>query len=139
MPTSVQSNAELGRRFFAEQDRLRGGPAPELCAPEYTALLNTNPPVDRAGHESLAKAFYAALPEARHVIEEAFATDDRVAVRLVFRGKQTGPLMGVAPAQKTIAITVHAILHVANGKVTRLVEVFDEAGLLRQLGVLPDN
>ncbi len=136
MSNGAAGNVELGRRFFAAQDRLRGGPAAELCAPGYTARLNANAAVDRAGHESLAKAFYAALPEARHEIEEAFATDDRVAVRLVFRGRQTGTLLGVAPTQKTIAITVHAILHVADGKVTKLVEVFDEASLLRQLGLL---
>lgn len=136
MSNGAAENVELGRRFFAEQDRLRGGPAAELCTPGYTAQLNANAAVDRAGHESLAKGFYAALPEARHEIEEAFATEDRVAIRLVFRGRQSGTLMGVAPTHKTIAITVHAILHVAEGKVTKLAEVFDEASLLRQLGFL---
>ena len=28
---------------------------------------------------------------------------------------------------------------VANGKVTKLVAVFDEAGLLRQIGIIPSN
>jgi hypothetical protein len=31
------------------------------------------------------------------------------------------------------------ILHIANGKVTRLFGVLDEAGMLRQMGVLPSS
>jgi hypothetical protein len=37
------------------------------------------------------------------------------------------------------AIATHVIMHVVAGKVTRLFGIFDEAGLLRQLGVLPTN
>jgi len=38
--SSAAANAALGRRFFEEQDRLQGGPAPELCAPDYQAALD---------------------------------------------------------------------------------------------------
>jgi hypothetical protein len=33
----VEANAALGRKFFEEQDRVRGGPASELCAPNDSA------------------------------------------------------------------------------------------------------
>ena len=32
----IAANQELGRRFFQEQDRLRGGPAAELCTADYS-------------------------------------------------------------------------------------------------------
>jgi predicted ester cyclase len=134
---TIAANRELGRRFFHEQDRRRGGPAEALCAPEYTAILGGNPPMPREGHEGFAKAFYAAFPGMNHDIEEVFATEDRVLVRFVLRGVNSGPFFGMPPTGRQATVAAHVILHVADGKVTKLFGIFDEAGLLRQLGVLP--
>ena len=38
-PAVTAANRALGRRFFAEQDRRRGGPAPELCAPDVEGYI----------------------------------------------------------------------------------------------------
>ena len=130
-------NGDIGRRFFAEQDRLRGGPAPELCTADYEARLGGNPPLDRQGHEGFAKAFYAALPDMHHQIEDVFASGDKVAVRFVIHGKHTGGFFGIPPTNHTVAVTAHVLLHLENGRVRKLFGIFDEAGLLRQLGVLP--
>jgi predicted ester cyclase len=129
----------LGRRFFQEQDRLRGGPAEALCAPEYTATLGSNPAMPRAGHEGFATAFYAAFPEMNHTIEEVFATDDRVLVRFVLRGVNSGPFFGIPATGRHVDFAAHIMMHVADGKVTKLFGIFDGAGLLRQLGILPAN
>jgi len=136
---TIAANRELGRRFFEEQDRLRGGPAEALCAPEYQATLGGNPPMPREGHEGFAKGFYAAFPDMRHEIEEVFATDDRVFVRFVLNGTNTGSLFGMPATRRHVTFAAHIIMHVAAGKVTRLFGIFDEAGLLRQLGVLPSS
>jgi predicted ester cyclase len=133
----IEANRALGRRFFEEQDRTRGGPAPSLCAPGYRAMLGGNPPLDRAGHEGFAHAFYGAFPDMRHEVEEVFATEDRVAVRFVLRGSHTGSFFGMPATGRTDAVPANVILHVADGKVTGLMGVFDEGGMLRQLGALP--
>jgi steroid delta-isomerase-like uncharacterized protein len=134
---SKQDNRVLARRFFAEQDRLRGGPAPELCAPTYTAKIGSNPAVDRAGHEAFSKAFYAAFPDLRHEVERVMVDDDAVLVRFVLHGTQSGAFFGIPATGKTIATPAHVVLRVREGKVTEVLGVFDEAGMLRQLGVLP--
>src|SRR5262249_44788574 len=131
------SNDSLGRRFFAEQDRLRGGPAPELCAPDYVAYLGGNPPMDRAGHEAFANAFYAAFPDARHDIEAVFASGDAVAVRFVIPGTNTGSFFGIPPSNKRMSICANVLMRVHAGKVVELKGIFDEAGMLRHMGALP--
>jgi predicted ester cyclase len=133
---AIETNRALGRRFFAEQDRLRGGPAPELCSPAYQAFLGGNPPMDRAGHEGFAKAFYQAFPDMHHAVEEVVADGRTVGVRLVIHGTHTGSLFGIPETGKAVTIVAHIILHVDGGRVTRLQGVFDEAGMLRQIGVL---
>jgi SnoaL-like polyketide cyclase len=133
---AAAANQELGERFFAEQDRLKGGPAEALCAAGYQAFLGGNPPVERGGHEGFARAFYAAFDGIHHTIEEVFATDDRVGVRFVLKGTHTGSFFGIPATGKPVTIVANVLLHVANGKVTKLFGIFDEAGLLRQIGVL---
>jgi steroid delta-isomerase-like uncharacterized protein len=137
MQAHGETAAAIGRRFFAEQDRLHGGPAPELCAAGYVAVIGGNPPMDRDGHERFAKGFYAAFPDITHTIDEAFAEDGRVAVRFTLNGTHTGSFFGMPPTGKTVRVSANIVMFISEGKVTKLLGVFDEAGLLRQLGVLP--
>jgi predicted ester cyclase len=118
---------------------LRGGPAEALCAPGYGAEIGGNPAMDRVGHEGFATAFYRAFDGIRHDIEEVFATADWAAVRFVLRGRHTASFFGIPATHQDIAVPGHVILHIADGRVARLLGIFDEAGLLRQLGVLPGN
>jgi len=134
---TAAANQALGRRFFQEQDRLQGGPAEALCAPTYRAFLGGNPAVDRAGHEYFAKQFYAGFPGIAHTIEHVFATEDHVAVRFVLHGSHTGSFFGIPATGRPVAIAANVLMQVAGGKVTTLWGMFDEAGLLRQIGVLP--
>lgn len=133
------ANARLGRVFFQEQDRLRGGPAEELCGPGYTARLGSGPSMDRAGHEGFAQGFYAGFPDVAHHIEDVIATPDAVVVRFVLRGTHAGSFFGIPASQRSINVPAHAILRVRDGRVGELLAVFDEAGLLRQIGVLPSG
>jgi predicted ester cyclase len=137
METTVEANRDIGRKFFQEQDRLRGGPAPELCAPGYSARFGGNPPLDRAGHEAFARAFYSAMPDARHEVEQVIAERDAVVVRFVVHGTHTAPLGAIPASGNAIAVAAHVILRLSGGRVKDLCGVFDEAGMLRQMGALP--
>lgn len=133
----VEANRNLGRRFFAEQDRLQGGPAAELCADNYVARLGGNPPMGREGHQGFAKAFYEAFAGIKHQIERVIADEDGVAVRFRLQGKHTGAFFGIPASGKDVDVVANILLQVRDGKVTELDGIFDEAGLLRQIGVLP--
>src|SRR5205085_5027376 len=108
-----------------------------LCAPEYTATLGANPPMDRSAHEGFARAFYSGFPDMHHEVERVVVDDDEVVVRFVLHGTHTGSLFGIPATGRRVQIAAHAILRTRAGKVTNLVAVFDEAGMLRQIGVLP--
>lgn len=128
--------AAIGRRFLEEQDRLKGGPAADLCAADYQAVIGGNPPMDRAGHEAFSRGFYAAFTSLQHRVEESFASgDDRVAVRFTLSGTHTAPFFGLPASGRSITVTANVVMHLRNGQVARLYGAFDEAGLLRQLGV----
>ena len=133
----VVANQLLARQFFAAQDRLRGGPDPDLCAPEYQAELGGSPPMPREAHEGLAVAFYTGFPDMHHEIVDVFATESAAAVRFVLHGTHSGPLFGIPATGRAVRIVTNALLSIVDGSVTRVQGVFDEAGMLRQIGVLP--
>ena len=128
---------DLGRRFFEAQDRLRGGPDPTLCAPGYEAVIGGNPPMNRDGHEQFARGFYQGFPDATHRVSDVFGGGGRLAVRFTLTGTHTGNFFGIPPTGKPISVSAHILLETRGGQVTRLFGIFDEAGLLRQIGVLP--
>jgi predicted ester cyclase len=134
---STETPATLGPFFFKEQDRLQGGPSPALCAPNYRAIVGSMPPMDRAAHEQFAKAFYAGFPGIHHTIEQVIASSDCVAVRFTIAGKHAAPFMGIPATGRSIKVTAIAQLRFENGKVVELNAVFDQMGLMQQLGVLP--
>lgn len=137
MTALVEANRKLGRHFFEAQDRLRGGPDPALCADDYQAVIGASPATDLAGHTGFAQGFYAGVPDGHHFIEQVIATEEAVVVRLIIKGTHSGNFFGIAASGKPVAVAAHVILHVKDGKVARLFGLFDEAGLLRQMGVLP--
>jgi predicted ester cyclase len=130
------ANHALGRMFFAEQDRLKGDLPADLCAPEYQARVGSGPMMDRAGHSGFGRAFYAAFPDLHHEIEQVIAENDVAVVRFVLQGTHTAALFGIPATNRRITVPAHVILRIQDGKVTSLLGVFDEAGMLRQLGVL---
>jgi predicted ester cyclase len=130
-------NEATGRQFFAEQDRLRGGPDPDLCAAGYTAQINGFPIMDLDGHHGMALGFYGAFPDLRHTIEDVVADDKQVAVRFRITGTHLGEFMGHPATTKPIDVVATVLLRVHNGKVTSLKGVFDLQGLLQQIGATP--
>ena len=134
---SAEQNEALARRFFAEQDRLRGGPAAELCAPAYTVRIVGAPPMDLAGHTQFSTVFYGAFPDMRHTIDDTVADERQVAVRFTIRGTHTGDFMGIPASGKPVEIAATAMLRVEHGQVVALHGLFDQLGLLQQLGAIP--
>ena len=130
------SHVQLARDFFASQDRRHGGPDPALCTTDYQAWLGGWPPMPWDGHEQFALAFYQGFPDIHHTVDDVFAADDRVAVRFVLNGTHTGSFMGIVPSGRSVSVVTNVLMRIVDGKVAELHGIFDEAGLLRQIGVL---
>ncbi|MBI1886380.1 MAG: ester cyclase [Chloroflexi bacterium] len=134
---SAEENKAIARRFCEGQDLHKGPPPADLCAPNYTAHIVGFPSMDLAGHAELAKGFYVAFPNLKHIIDDAVAEGDKAVIRFSLRGTHQGEFMGVAPTNKEVEIAGVAIFRMVGGKVSELWETFDRLGLMQQLGVIP--
>jgi predicted ester cyclase len=131
-----EDNKALVKRFYAEVDRLQGGPA-ELCGPGFTFEAAGQPPMDFEGANDFIRGFYAGIPDLVHVVDDMTAEGDVVATRLTVRGTQTEPLMGMPASGKPFEIWAMTQLTVKDGKVVGLRVLFDQFGMLQQLGAIP--
>ena len=62
---------------------------------------------------------------------------DKLVARWSAHGTHTGELMGIPPTGKKVSIGGIAIDHFENGQSVELWEIFDQLGLMQQLGVIP--
>ncbi len=132
-----EENKTIGRRFFEEQDRRKGPLPAELCAANYRFHIPGSPPIDQQGHSQFATMFYAAFPDLEHIIEDTVAEDGKAVVRFTLHGTHKGDFMGIPPTGKEVWVDCMAILQIADGKITEVHGMFDQFGMMQQLGVIP--
>ena len=83
----------------------------------------------RQGFEMMRRAF----PDLHAHIEDIFAAQDKVAVRLRFRGTHSGEFLGFHPTGRTIEYVSHEFYRIADGLIAEEWICSDMATLLGQL------
>lgn len=81
--------------------------------------------------------YHAAFPDIHCTIEDQFSSGDKTVTRWTIRGTHTGTLMGVPPTGKSIVVPGMFIGRHHNGKLVEQWGLFDQLGLLQQIGALP--
>ncbi len=96
-------------------------------------------PGQDAGKE-IYEMYLSAFPDLKMKIEERISVGDTVISRFVSEGTHKGDLPGGIPATgKHIAgITGIFVSRVENGQIVEEWESFDELGMMKQLGVVPE-
>lgn len=134
---SLPELADLPAAFFYGQDQRSGLLVPDLVAPDYQAEIAGFPVMDAVAHGEFGRAFYAAFPDLRHTLEEVVVAPPQVTVRFTLRGTHRGAFFGVPATGRVVSVAAIALLTTVGGRVTSLRAIFDRAGLLEHLGVLP--
>lgn len=112
-----------------------------LFAPD--AVLNdvAVPHVAR-GREQIAGVYarhFAAIPDAVIHVARMVAEDDTVVAEWTIRGTQRGRFMGIPPTDRPVTITGVSIIRFGGGLPVADTRIWDLAGLLRQIGLLPNH
>lgn len=134
---SSEENKAVVRRYL---DLMNAGAVErlkEVIAVSY--VDHSAAPESQAGLEG-EKQFLAmvrnAFPDAHWTIEDILAEDDRVAVRVTFRGTQRGEFLGMAPTQRQVAMLATAFIRLSNGRIVESWINRDRLSLMQQLGAL---
>jgi len=91
---------------------------------------------DREAWRSAIARYRGAFPDSHVIFEDMIFTGDMVVGRWTATATHTGPLPGVRPTGKRIAIGGITIYRIANDKVVEAWEQLDMLGMWQQLGVV---
>ena len=137
----TETNKAVSRRFFEEvfgkgnlavadeivdKDHINGGP--------------NNPPglpPGLEGTKQLVTIYRNAFPDIRFTIDEQIAEGDKVMTRWSAHGTHGGELAGIPATGKTSTVTGIVIDRLVNGMIAESWAIFDQFGMLQQLGVIP--
>ncbi len=111
-----------------------------LYSPEYEGL-DVGEPGSRFGLQGIRDSivrYLRAFPDLHFTEEETVAEGDHVVLVWRARGTHLGALMNIPPTGRRVAARGMSLLTIQNGKIARGLCVWDVAGLLRDLGLLPE-
>jgi len=96
-------------------------------------------PCNPAGTRAIAEEWTTAFPDWRFDLRALIAEGDRVVAHMPYSGTHRQPILGVDPTNRSCSVDEIVIFRVNEGKITQAWEVYDEAGMWRQLGVRPPD
>ena len=114
--------------------------ADEVLAASY--VDHNAPPGFPPGVEGFKGQFTmyrTAFPDLRIVVDDMIAEDDKVVTRWTASGTHQGELMGMAPTGKEVTVQGIAIDRIVDGKIVEHWDVFDQLGMMQQLGMIPEG
>ena len=135
-----EANKALVRRLFDEVwncgsiDKIE-----ELYSPDFVADYRPYAPL-RTGHEgirSMVQGAWKTFPDFHEELIEMIAEGDKVVVRFLITGTQSGSWGPVPPTGKKLAFEEILILRITDGRVVEQRGIVDNLNALRQLGIMP--
>jgi steroid delta-isomerase-like uncharacterized protein len=82
---------------------------------------------------------YAAIPDAHVRVDRMIAEADTVVVEWTSSGTHRGRLMGIPPTGKSVSVKGISLIRYRSGLAIADTRIWDLAGLLRQIGLLPSQ
>jgi steroid delta-isomerase-like uncharacterized protein len=109
-------------------------------APEYEGV-DVGQAEPRRGPRDVARTverYLRAFPDLRFVEDDIVVQGNRAVLVWTAHGTHGGELMRIPPTGRYIAVRGTSVLTVEGGQITRGLHVWDVAGLLRSIGLLPE-
>lgn len=109
-------------------------------APEYKGVDvgQAHPLCGPEGARSGMACYFDAFPDLHFTPEEIIVQDDRAVLAWIGRGTHRGKLMNIPATGRSVEIRGVSLLTIKDNQVQRGLYIWDVAGLLRTLGLLPE-
>ena len=95
------------------------------------------PVTPRAAVQGFLAAFRAGFPDMHMMVEDAFGSGEKAAVRWHMQGTHTENLFGIPPTGKAVSVKGISVVRVVGGKIVEDWVSEDTMGLMQQLGIIP--
>jgi steroid delta-isomerase-like uncharacterized protein len=93
------------------------------------------------GHQGLRdmlEMYWKAFPDLQFTVTDTVIEDSRVAIVWVAEGTHQGPIMNIPATWHEVKVRGMSVINVENGLIVRGQYIWDLAGMLRHMGLLPE-
>ena len=133
-----KANGRVMQRAFEEiMKRGHVDAIDELFASDFAGHDTSGGTFGREEFKEGVLAILSAFSDRQVVIADQVVAGDKVTTRWTATGVHSGQFNGIPATGRHVSLTGISIDRIAGGKIAESWEVTDDAGLLRQLGVLP--
>lgn len=114
--------------------------AAQFYTPDYLGLdvSQTEPQCGLEGLRQTMLRYFRAFPDIQFSQDSLIIQDDTAALAWTAHATHRGSLMNIPPTGRQVQIQGVSLLTIANGKIRKASYIWDVAGLLRNLGLLPE-
>ncbi|MBI5838768.1 MAG: ester cyclase [Chloroflexi bacterium] len=91
----------------------------------------------RKAVKAMLLRYWGAFPDLQFTVENTVAEAGRIAISWLAEGTQQGLIMNIPPTGRKVEIRGVSVIDVKDGLVVRGEYIWDLAGMLRSLGLLP--
>ena len=105
---------------------------------EGTDIGYPEPQYGIEGIRNLLIGYWNAFPDLEFTLQGTIVESDSIALTWIAQGTHHGPILNIPPTGHRVRINGVSILQIRNGLVLRAQHIWDLAGMLRSLGLLPD-
>jgi steroid delta-isomerase-like uncharacterized protein len=138
MSTLQEQNKSLVHRF---NDAFNAGNLDEAVSVfSLNAVIHNSgapDPLSVEGFKQFGGVFRTAFPDGKLTIEDLILEGDKVVSRVSYRGTHPGDMLGIPPTGKTVTVSAMIIDQFADGKIVESWRLFDQMGMMQQLGLIP--
>jgi len=136
-----EANKHLIRRWFEEVwNQGREATIDELFSADGIAHGLGDTEADVRGPEQFklfVRILRGSFADLHISVEDVIAENDTVVARVRLEGTHTGDGLGLAPTGNRVRVAGIAVVRFANGQAVEAWNVWDQLGLLRQIGGVP--
>ena len=125
------------REYFAALDANRRDDVAAMFADQLQLYFDGYPAMGKTDGFDFLCGFLDAFPGITHEVADQLAEGDRVATRIVIRGTNSAPMMGMPATGKSVTFGAINIARLADGKISELRVNADSVGMMQQLGLAP--
>jgi steroid delta-isomerase-like uncharacterized protein len=133
----ADDNAALARRWFEEVwTQGREGTIDELLAPRCVVHGLGHETLDKDGFKKFHRNYRDAFPDVTITVDQTVSEGDLVAVRWSGSGTHKGDGLGFPATNKPARFGGMTFIRIQNGKLIEGWNIFDQLGMLTQLGIV---
>ena len=131
-----EQNKEIVQRYWDGKWNTRDtGILDELMAPDVVYHGTSMEMNGIEEYKQVYQSFLSAFHDTKLSIDGLIAEGDKVMSRVTMLGMHKGELEGLPPTGKTFTISAFTAFCIVDGKIAEEWEIFDELGLMLQLGM----